>query len=58
MDLALVVSRHGEHYRGNTVLTMGMAYSNARLLARPDGDWLQPAADFTDASDAGEHPEA
>lgn len=58
VDLALVVSRHGEHYRGNTVLTMGMAYSNARLLARPDGDWLQPAADFTDASDAGEHPEA
>ncbi len=43
VDLALVVSRHGEHYRGNTVLTVGMAYSNARLLARPDSDWLQPA---------------
>ncbi|HEX3592719.1 MAG TPA: DUF3825 domain-containing protein [Pseudonocardiaceae bacterium] len=42
VDLALVVSKIGEHYRGSTVLTMGMAYSNARLLARPDGDWLSP----------------
>ncbi|OPC76618.1 hypothetical protein B4N89_44820 [Embleya scabrispora] len=53
VDLALVVSRHGEHYRGNTVLTMGMAYSNARLLARPDGDWLQPAADSSETPDVG-----
>ncbi|GAA2688760.1 MULTISPECIES: DUF3825 domain-containing protein [Actinosynnema] len=44
VDLALVVSRLGEFYRGDTVLTTAMAYNNARLLARPDGDWLQPTA--------------
>ena len=32
--------RDGRCYRGNTVLTLDMAYSNARLLARPDPDWL------------------
>ncbi|MGW0885406.1 DUF3825 domain-containing protein [Streptomyces sp. NPDC002671] len=45
VDLGLVVSRQGEFYRGHTVLTTVMAYNNARLLARPDSDWLQPAAD-------------
>jgi hypothetical protein len=45
VDLALVVSRQGEAYRGHTVLTTTMAYSNARLLARPDSDWLQPATE-------------
>ncbi|MER5216754.1 DUF3825 domain-containing protein [Streptomyces sp. NPDC002838] len=45
VDLALVVSRQGEFYRGHTVLTTAMAYNNARLLARPDSDWLQPAGD-------------
>ncbi|WP_052684398.1 DUF3825 domain-containing protein [Lentzea aerocolonigenes] len=49
VDLALVVSRRGEHYRGDTVLTTGMAYNNARLLARPDGDWLHPATSPDDA---------
>ncbi len=41
-DLALVVEkeRDGRSYRGNTALTLDMAYSNARLLARPDPDWL------------------
>ncbi|GAA1225737.1 hypothetical protein GCM10009665_15270 [Kitasatospora nipponensis] len=46
VDLALVVSRQGEFYRGHTVLTTAMAYNNARLLARPDSDWLQPAAEI------------
>jgi cold shock CspA family protein len=41
-DLALVVDRVGDAYRGNTVLTLDMAYRNARLLARPDSDWLVP----------------
>jgi hypothetical protein len=41
-DLALVVDRVGDSYRGNTVLTLDMAYKNARLLARPDSDWLVP----------------
>jgi hypothetical protein len=41
-DLALVVSRKENVYRGDTVLTLDMAYSNARLLCRPDSDWLKP----------------
>lgn len=41
-DLALVVSRHGNQYRGETVLTLDMAYNNARLLTRPDREWLSP----------------
>ncbi|WP_156960211.1 DUF3825 domain-containing protein [Amycolatopsis taiwanensis] len=45
VDLALVVSRQGEFYRGHTVLTTAMAYNNARLLARPDSDWLRPATE-------------
>lgn len=44
-DLALVVSAVGDRgYRGHTVLTLGMAYTNARLVARPDSDWLAPSA--------------
>jgi cold shock CspA family protein len=39
-DLALVVSRENEVYLGSTVLTLDMAYSNARLIARPDREWL------------------
>jgi cold shock CspA family protein len=41
-DLALVVEKDvgSRSYRGNTVLTLDMAYSNARLLARPDPGWL------------------
>ncbi len=41
------MSKHVTHYRGSTVLTMGMAYSNARLLARPDGDWLKPSGAYS-----------
>jgi cold shock CspA family protein len=43
-DLALTVERteQGDAYRGSTVLTLDMAYNNARLLARPDTEWLQP----------------
>lgn len=41
-DLALAVERHGDVYRAATCLTLDMAYSNARLLARPDMEWLQP----------------
>ena len=44
-DLALVVSAVGDRaYRGHTVLTLNMAYTNARLVARPDSDWLAPSA--------------
>lgn len=41
-DLALVVSTREDQYRGDTILTLDMAYSNARLLCRPDSDWLKP----------------
>lgn len=41
-DLALAVQRSGDAYLGSTVLTLDMAYNNARLLARPDTEWLQP----------------
>lgn len=41
-DLALVAQRHKTFYRASTCLTLDMAYNNARLIARPDRDWLQP----------------
>ena len=45
VDLALLLSatRDGA-YRGRTVLTLDMAYTNARLVARPDSEWLIPSA--------------
>ncbi|WP_054029095.1 DUF3825 domain-containing protein [Bacillus sp. FJAT-28004] len=41
-DLALVVEDYGTMYRSATCLTLDMAINNARLLAKPDRDWLQP----------------
>jgi hypothetical protein len=41
-DLALVVYRLGGVYLSSTCLTLDMAYNNARLLTRPDSDWLEP----------------
>ena len=42
-DLALVVTRKDEgFYLGHTCLTIDMAYANARLIARPDSNWLVP----------------
>ena len=41
-DLALVVERYPAFYRAATCLTLDMAYNNARQIARPDRDWLQP----------------
>jgi hypothetical protein len=41
-DLALVAEDHGTFYRASTCLTLDMAYNNARQLAKPDRDWLQP----------------
>ena len=41
-DLALVVSRNGRQYRGDTALPLHQAYNTARLLTRPDKEWLQP----------------
>ncbi|MGK7924441.1 MAG: DUF3825 domain-containing protein [Spirulina sp.] len=41
-DVALVITRTDGVYSGETILTLDMAYNNARLLARPDTEWLQP----------------
>ena len=41
-DLALAVEIHEGFYRATTCLTLDMAYNNARQLAKPDRDWLQP----------------
>lgn len=41
-DLALVVEKFADFYRAATCLTLDMAYNNARQLARPDRDWLEP----------------
>ena len=41
-DLALVVGKEGAVYKGYTVLTLDMAFNDARLLARPDREWLNP----------------
>lgn len=40
-DLALAVYRESQVYLGATILTLDMAYNNARLIARPDSEWLQ-----------------
>lgn len=63
VDLALVVSAVGDiAYRGHTVLTLDMAYTNARLVARPDSEWLMPRAtaipSVDDAFDAEEEDQA
>lgn len=39
-DLALVVEREEKAYRAFTVLPLDRAYSNARLIAKPENDWL------------------
>jgi hypothetical protein len=41
IDLALVTERtQSGNYLGHTVLPLDWAYSNARLVTRPDSDWL------------------
>ncbi|MDM1494983.1 DUF3825 domain-containing protein [Myroides odoratimimus] len=40
-DLALVVERDNGGYRANTCLTLDMAINNARLIAKPDDEWLK-----------------
>lgn len=42
LDAALVIDKtvREQEYRGVTILTPAMAYLDARLLCRPDSDWL------------------
>lgn len=41
-DLALAVEKEEKRYISRTVLKLEWAYSNARLLAKPDREWLDP----------------
>ncbi|MFB5268110.1 DUF3825 domain-containing protein [Paenibacillus enshidis] len=41
-DIALTIEKMDGFYRASTILTLDMAYNNARQIARPDKDWLQP----------------
>jgi hypothetical protein len=43
VDLALAVEKTDlGGYLGHTVLPLDWAYRNARLICRPDSDWLAP----------------
>lgn len=44
-NFRLVVEMYDGYYRSAACLTLDMAYDNARLIARPDLDWLQPWLD-------------
>lgn len=39
-DLALVVTKAANTYQGHTCITLDMAYNNARLIAKPENNWL------------------
>ena len=41
-DLALVIEKENNIYRAATCLTLDMAYNNARLITKPDDEWLKP----------------
>lgn len=42
VDLTLVVERQPSgSYQGQTILPLNLAYSNSRLVCRPDSDWLK-----------------
>jgi hypothetical protein len=41
-DLALAVFKDKGFYAGRTCLTLDMAINNARLIAKPDDEWLKP----------------
>lgn len=41
-DLALAIFKCDGFYSGKTCLTLDMAINNARLIAKPDDEWLKP----------------
>ncbi len=43
-DLALAIQRESSYYSARTCLTLEMAYSNARLINRPESTWIKPEA--------------
>lgn len=42
VDVALSVQKTDTGYLGHTILTLDWAYKSARLVCRPDSDWLTP----------------
>jgi hypothetical protein len=63
VDIALVVTKNPSgSYQGRTVLPLDWAYQNARLVCRPDSDWLVPnrirhgegMSDTDDSEEVGE----
>jgi len=52
VDGALAVQRTETGYLGNTILPLDWAYKSARLVCRPDSDWLAPKK--IDAGDVAE----
>lgn len=43
VDIALIVTKNQSgSYQGRTILPLDRAYMNARLVCRPDSDWLVP----------------
>lgn len=52
VDLALVVERQTSGaYQGQTILPLELAYSNSRLVTRPDSDWLKTNLIDTNSSE-------
>lgn len=41
-DSALALSHINASYRASTILTLRMAYNNARLIVKPQSNWLSP----------------
>ncbi|CAI6340699.1 unnamed protein product [Periconia digitata] len=56
-DVGLVVAAPNDsQYRGYTILSLEMAYTNARLVARPDSQWLKPLATAMEEQPVTESP--
>lgn len=41
-DVAIAVTKKNNCYQGHTCITLDMAYNNARLIAKPESNWLHP----------------
>jgi hypothetical protein len=60
VDIALVVTKNPSgSYQGRTILPLDWAYQNARLVCRPDSDWLVPGLirDVEPLGETGEEDE-
>ena len=41
VTIALALEKQGNEYRGNTIFDLGAAYKKARLVNRPESNWLK-----------------